>query len=195
VAKWWLALAEGVHKELVEACEQRVAGGSSSMAMGLDGGAQPAMGHDGGAHSVPATSPTTSSNPPPGSANRLVPVPADLDDLAARQVAVPDLDEDCADTPRPACSAGKRQRGGVLPLTGGVVETGGPGREVHAASPRRTRRTGGNPPSAGCRRNNPYHGPPRAMSGITTMEAPDKGILFHPPCSARPLAISLACSW
>ena len=82
----------------------------------------------------PATSPTTSATRPPGQRDGLVPVAADLDELAAGQVAVPDLDRGGIGQAGRQHAPLQGQRGGVLPaVPAGVVdEDGGAGREVHA---------------------------------------------------------------
>ena len=82
----------------------------------------------------PATSPTTSATRPAGQRDRLIPVAADLDELAAGQVAVPDLDRGRRGQPGRQHAPLQGQRGRVLPaVAAGVVdEHRGPGREVHA---------------------------------------------------------------
>jgi hypothetical protein len=84
-----LPRAEGVH-ELVELL-QRLGGRQFEHREGLDGGAQPAHG-DGGPHPVPGHVPDHEGDARAGKLDRLVPVAADLDELAAGQVAVLDLD-------------------------------------------------------------------------------------------------------
>jgi len=84
-----LALAEGAH-ELVE-LQQGVGGRQLEHGQGVDRGAQPPHGV-GGPHTVPGHVPDHERDPASGQRDGLVPVPADLDHLAAGQVAVPDLD-------------------------------------------------------------------------------------------------------
>jgi len=82
-------LAQGVH-ELVELL-QRLGGRQFEHGQGVDGGPQPAHG-DGRAHPVPGHVADHERDAPAGQRDRLIPVPADLDELAAGQVAVADLD-------------------------------------------------------------------------------------------------------
>ena len=125
------ALAERVH-ELVKLL-QRIRGRQLEHGQGVDGGAQPAHG-DGRSHAVPGHVADHQRDPGPRQRDGLVPVAADLDQLAAGQVAVLDLDRGRVGEPGRQHAPLKGQRGGVLPaVAAGVVdEDGGAGREVHA---------------------------------------------------------------
>jgi hypothetical protein len=125
------ARAEGVH-ELVELL-QRLGGRQLEHREGLDGGPQPAHG-DGGPHSVPGHVADHEGDARAGELDRLVPVAADLDELAARQVPVLDLDGRRIGQPGGEHGALQHQRGGVLSLVPArvVEEDGGTGGELHA---------------------------------------------------------------
>ena len=126
-----LARAEGLH-ELVELL-QRLGGRQFEHREGLDGGAQPAHG-DRGPYPVPGHVADHQGHARPGELDRLVPVAADLDELAARQVPVLDLDGRRRGQPGGQHGALQHQRGGVLPLVPArvVEEHGGAGGELHA---------------------------------------------------------------
>ena len=100
---------------------------------GVDRGAQPAHGHR-GSHTVPGHVPHDKRHPRAGQRDRLVPVAADLDHLAAGQVAVPHLDRRRLGQPGRQQAALQGHRGGPLPaVPAGVVdEDRRPGRELHA---------------------------------------------------------------
>ena len=82
---------------------------------------------------MPGHVPDHEGDASPGQRDGLIPVAAHLDELAAGQVAVPDLDRGRRGQPGREHAALQGQRGRVLPaVAAGVVdEHGRPGREVH----------------------------------------------------------------
>jgi hypothetical protein len=115
-----LPLTDGLH-ELVE-LEQRLRGRQLEHGQGLDGGAQAAHG-DRGAHPVPGDVADDQGDPRARQPDRLVPVAADLNELATRQVAVLDLDGGRIGEPGGQHGPLQGERGRVLPVVpGGVVE-------------------------------------------------------------------------
>ena len=170
---------------------QRLGGRQLEHGQGVDRGAQPAHG-DGGAHAVPGHVADHQGDPAAGQRDRLVPVAADLDELAAGQVAVLDLDRGRRGKPGRQHAPLQGQRGGVLPaVPAGVVdEHRGAGRRTPCRSRCRRRRTGGTPP-AGCRRRSRAWCPARSAAAAA-WRRPDSSLATG--LRRQALAISLAGS-
>ncbi len=115
-----LALADVLH-ELVELLQRRRRG-QLEHRQGLDRGAQPSH-RDRGADAVPGHVADDQRDPRAGQPDRLVPVAADLDQLAAGQVTVADVDRGGIGQAGRQHRPLQRERGRVLPVVpGGVVE-------------------------------------------------------------------------